>query len=191
MIWAEKELIVYLSNTGMPNWVCRAFSCSLFNRSTDTNTALALLTDCSLSFNCVISFLPNKLFAIWPLIPNISWKKRRMSQQQPFFFLNCALEYLTLTGTLTLVPKERSITYHSKVMANVKFFCRHTDKHTGQKLYAPYLSRQGHKIITSGVFKANMYRIWDYRLEILKINSGFTWTSKTDNFNSSSTKKFQ
>ena len=122
MIWAEKELIVYLSNTGMPNWVCRAFSCSLFNRSTDTNTALALLTDCSLSFNCVICFLPNKLFAIWPLIPNISWKKRRMSQQQPFFFFNCALEYLTLTGTLTLVPKERSITYHSKVMANVKVF---------------------------------------------------------------------
>ena len=42
--------------------------------------------------------------------------------------------------------KYSSITCHSKAMANVKVFVdKQTDRHTGQKLYAPDLSMQGHK----------------------------------------------
>ena len=42
------------------------------------------------------------------------------------------------------VKYESSITYHSKAMASVKKFLW-TNKWTGQKLYAPNLSMQGHK----------------------------------------------
>ena len=38
------------------------------------------------------------------------------------------------------VKYESSITYHSKVMANVKVY---TDKHTGQKQHAPLIYRCG------------------------------------------------
>jgi hypothetical protein len=41
---------------------------------------------------------------------------------------------------------ESPITYHSKDMANVKVFAdKQTDRRTGQKLYVPDLSIQGHK----------------------------------------------
>jgi hypothetical protein len=41
---------------------------------------------------------------------------------------------------------ESPITYHSKDMVNVKVFAdKLTDRQTGQKLYAPNLSLQGHK----------------------------------------------
>jgi hypothetical protein len=46
----------------------------------------------------------------------------------------------------THVKYESPITYHSKDMANVKVFAdRQTNRRTGQKLYAPDLSIQGHK----------------------------------------------
>ena len=67
---------------------------------------------------------------------------------------------MTLTDDIDLGTKEKvlhvkyksSVTYHSKVMANVKvFFCRHIEKQTyreagkwaGQKLCVPDLSKKG------------------------------------------------
>ena len=88
-----------------------------------------------------------------------------MTPQLPFF-RKLQPRYLTLTLTddldfvtkkgftprNTYVKYERSITYHSKAMANVKVFCRQTNgqtdrqnKRTGQKLYAPNLVMLGHK----------------------------------------------
>jgi hypothetical protein len=40
---------------------------------------------------------------------------------------------------------ESPITCHSNDMANVKVFCRQTNRWTGQKLYAPDLLIRGHK----------------------------------------------
>jgi hypothetical protein len=58
---------------------------------------------------------------------------------------------------------ESPITYHSKDMANVKVFCRQTDKQTdrqtGQKLYAPDLSIRGYKKSIDPRYKIKHYKI--------------------------------
>ena len=82
--------------------------------------------------------------------------------------------------TLTLVPKKRSyhkessITYHSKIMAYEKVFCKQPDRQTRQKLYAPNLSTDRHKItIWNAILIELLYITMQYFFNSLPHNPDF------------------
>ena len=60
----------------------------------------------------------------------------------------------SLTTGNTQVKYERLTTYHSKVMANVKTFCRQRNRQD-KKVYAPNLSIRGNKIDRKGKMLVN------------------------------------
>ena len=73
---------------------------------------------------------------------------------------------------------EVSISYGSKVIANVKVDNRQTNKQTGQKQYAPDHSIQGHKkIVACKVFALKYDRLWIWYLPWL-ILSQYTFHVK-------------